>query len=115
MKKIYVLTLLFAIMAASCKKSFIETTPKDKISGSTFYQTETQFRQALASTYVTLSAVFNFDFYMSEMQSDNTDYDYYPVNVGTAYVHLENIHDWIDDPSNSYTALMYTDCYVGVA
>ena len=115
MKRAYILLILLALTIASCKKSFINLTPQDQISGANFYQTEAQFRQALASTYVTLRAVFNEDFYLSEMRTDNTDYDYYPVNVGTAYVYRENLHDWIDDASDSYTDDMYRYFYVGVA
>jgi starch-binding outer membrane protein, SusD/RagB family len=115
MKKIYFLAILLAFTITSCKKSFIDLTPQDQISEANFYQTEAQFRQALASTYVTLRAVFNQDFYESEMRSDNTDYDYYPVNVGTAYVYREYIHDWVDDASDSYTDDMYRYFYVGVA
>jgi hypothetical protein len=115
MKRAYILLILLALTIASCKKSFIDLTPQDQISGANFYQTEAQFRQALASTYVTLRAVYNEDFYLSEMRTDNTDYDYYPVNVGTAYVYRENLHDWIDDASDSYTDDMYRYFYVGVA
>lgn len=115
MKKIYLLIALVAFTVTSCKKSFIDLTPQDQISGANFYQTETDFRQALASTYVTLRALFNSDFYMSEMRSDNTDYDYYPVNVGTAYVYREYIHDWVDDAYDSYTGDIYRYCYVGIS
>lgn len=116
MKKIqYIAIVLVLMVVASCKKSFLNLTPQDQVSEASYYQTTTQFRQALASTYVTLRAVFNEDFYMTEMRSDNTDYDYYPVNVGTAYVHRENIHDWMDDANDSYEDDEYRYFYVGIS
>lgn len=107
--------LLCVFTAISCKKSFIDLAPPDQISEANFYKTESDFRQALATSYVTLRAVFNNDFYVSEMRSDNTDYDYDPANVGTANVFRRNIHDWVDDATDSYTETMYTDIYVGIS
>jgi hypothetical protein len=115
MKKAYFFIILFALSIASCKKDFLNLSPQDQVSEANFYKTEDQFRQALASTYVTLRAVFNEDFYMSEMRSDNTDYDYYPVNVGTAYVYREYIHDWTDDANDSYEDDEYRYFYVGIS
>lgn len=115
MKKQYYLIILLALTFVSCKKQFLDLTPQDQVSEANFYQTTDQFRQALASTYVTLRAVFNEDFYMTEMRSDNTDYDYYPVNVGTAYVYREQIHDWMDDANNSYEDDEYRYFYVGIS
>jgi len=107
------LLLVFAV--TSCKKDFLNLTPQDQISGANFYQTESDFRQALASTYVTLRAVFNQDFYLTEMRSDNTDYDYFPQDVGTANVHRDQIHDWMDDANNSYEDNAFRYGYVGIA
>jgi len=116
MKKIQYIAIVFLLMmVASCKKTFLDTAPPDQVSEASFYQTTTQFRQALASTYVTLRAVFNEDFYMTEMRSDNTDYDYYPVNVGTAYLDRYQLHDWDDDANNTYLDDEYRYFYVGIA
>jgi hypothetical protein len=116
MKKISILMMLFVLVATtSCKKSFIELAPLDSPSPANFYQTEAQFRQALATDYVTLRAIYNIDWTMSEERSDNTDYDYYPIDIGKATVDREYIHDFVDDANNTYDANMYTYLYVGVA
>jgi len=108
--------MLFAlVVTTSCKKSFIELAPLDSPSPANFYQNETQFRQALATDYVTLRAIYNIDWTMSEERSDNTDYDYYPIDIGKATVDREYIHDFVDDANNTYDANMYTYLYVGVA
>lgn len=115
MKKIYIIIALLAFTASSCKKSFIELVPQDSYSAATFYQTEKQFRQALAAAYVPLRDLMINDFYVSEMRTDNTHYQAYPANRGTAYVFRENIADFTDTPTNSYTNAVYFHCYSGIA
>ncbi|TWI84471.1 RagB/SusD family nutrient uptake outer membrane protein [Chitinophaga japonensis] len=115
MNKIYVLIVLLALTALSCKKSFIELAPEDQVSGATFYKTEAQFRQALAGAYVPLRDLLDNDFYTGEMRSDNTHYEFYQINRGTAYTYRENIADFTDDPTNSYTNAIYFHCYTGIA
>src|SRR3989337_3590157 len=106
MKKIYIIAL-FAITASSCKKSFIELSPEDQYSAVTFYKTEAQFRQALTAAYTPLRDLMVNDFCANEMRSDNTHYQPYPSNRGTAYVQRENIADFTDNPTNSYTNAVY--------
>lgn len=115
MNKIYVLIVLLAFAAVSCKDSFIDLSPGDQISGANFYKTEAQFRQALAAAYVPLRDLMLNDFYTAEMRSDNTHYEFYQVDRGTANVHRENIADFMDDPTNSYTNAVYFHCYNGIS
>jgi len=114
MKKIHIFFLL-AFAAVSCKKSFIELLPQDQASGATFFQTEAQLRQALAATYTPLRDLMDNDFYAAEMRSDNTHYEFYQVNRGTAYVQRENIADFTDDPTDAYTNALYFHCYKGIS
>src|SRR4030095_416386 len=104
-----------ACFAVSCKKDFIELSPDDEIAVTGFYKTEAQFRMALTSTYPPLRDLTNNDFYTAEMRSDNTHYQYYAVNRGTAYVMRENIADFVDDPSNDYTKAVYIACFNGIS
>lgn len=115
MKRIHILLTLLAFAAFSCKKDFIDLSPEDQISGATFYQTEAQFRQALVAAYTPLRDLLDNDFYTGEMRSDNTHYEFYQVNRGTAYVQRENIADFTDDPTNAYTNAVYFHCYRGIS
>jgi len=115
MKKIYILSTMLAMVAVSCKKSFIELAPPDSLSVSTFYKTEAQLRQAVIAAYVPLRDLVNNDYFLCEMRSDNTHYQTYASNRGTAYVQRENISDWVDDPTNSYTNGEYFNCYTGIS
>lgn len=114
MKRIYIfLSIVFTI--TSCKNDFIELKPKDQISGATFFQTEPQFSQALAASYVPLRTLLNYDYLFSEMRSDNTYYENYSVNRGAGYVYRENIADFTDDAANTSTGELYYACYNGIS
>ena len=114
MKTIYIIAIV-AITASSCKKGFIELNPEDQNSAATFYRTEAQFRQAITATYAPLRDLMTNDFFTSEMRSDNTHYQPYPSNRGTAYIHRENIADFTDNPTNAYTNAVYFHCYSGIS
>jgi starch-binding outer membrane protein, SusD/RagB family len=114
-KGIYIVVTLLSMAAISCKKSFIELTPEDQVSGASFYKTESQFRQALVAAYTPLRDLMTNDFYTGEMRSDNTHYQFYQVNRGTAYVQRENIADFVDDPTNAYTNAVYFHCFNGIS
>lgn len=115
MKKIYIISTLILLTLLSCKKSFIDLSPQDSLSPETFFQTEGQLRQALITAYVPLRDLAVNDYFTSEMRSDNTHYQAYPSNSGTAYLQRENISDWTDDPANAYTNAVYFHCYTGIS
>jgi hypothetical protein len=115
MKKIYILITILSFTAVSCKKSFIDLTPNDSVSPTTFYKTESDFRQAIAAAYAPLQDLAVNDYFTSEMRSDNSHYQPYPSNRGTANVQRESISDWVDDPTNAYTNAVYFHCYNGIS
>ncbi len=115
MKKIYILFSIIAFTITSCKEDFIELAPKDQISGATFFQTEAQYRLALAAAYVPLRSLIYVDYVLNEMRSDNTYYENYSVNRGAGYVYRENIADFSNDAANTITAEEYYVCYNGIA
>lgn len=100
---------------SSCKKSFVELHPLDSASPATFYQTDAEIKAAVVAAYVPLRDLVQYDFFCNEMKSDNTHYQNYPANRGTAYVQRENISDWVDDSNNGVTNLLYWDCYLGIS
>jgi starch-binding outer membrane protein, SusD/RagB family len=114
MNKLFIIMVLsFAVI--SCKKDFIELTPEDEIAEANFYKTESQFRMALTAAYTPLRDLMENDFYTGEMRTDNTHYQYYQINRGTAYTMRENIADFMDDPSNDYTNAVYFHCFKGIS
>ncbi|WP_316814364.1 RagB/SusD family nutrient uptake outer membrane protein [Pedobacter heparinus] len=115
MKKIFTLFGLLTFTILSCNKDFIELTPPDQVSGKTFYQTEDQFRQALATAYVPLRNLLIYDMLDAEMRSDNTYYENFSVNRGDGFVQRENIADFTNSSSNGYTNGSYFACYTGIS
>jgi hypothetical protein len=114
MNKIFIIAVL-ALTVISCKKDFIDLSPEDEIPVADFYKTEAQFRMALTAAYTPLRDLEDNDFYTGEMRSDNTHYQYYAINRGTAYVMRENIADFMDDPSNNYSNNIYFNCFKGIS
>ena len=115
MKKDLIISILFGFTLFSCKKEFIELTPEDQYSAATFYKTESNFRQAVIAAYVPLRSLVNSDFYTSEMRSDNTHYEFNQGIAAASYVYRENLADFTNTPSNTYSNNVYFDCYSGIS
>ena len=114
MNKIFIIVAV-ACTIVSCKKDFIELSPSDEIPVTNYYKTEAQFRMALTATYQPLRDLENNDFYTAEMRTDNTNYQYYAINRGTAYTMREDIANYMDDPSNNYSNNIYFACFSGIS
>ncbi|KLT66524.1 RagB/SusD family nutrient uptake outer membrane protein [Pedobacter sp. BMA] len=64
--------LLLSVVITSCKKSFVELTPKGIIPVSTFYNTEVDIKSALTGAYSSLRPIYNEQYGFGEIPSDNT-------------------------------------------
>jgi len=74
-KKIVVYSILMLILSmeiTSCKKSFVELTPRGIIPVSTFYNTEIDIRSALTGAYSSLRPIYNEQYGFGELPSDNS-------------------------------------------
>jgi len=111
----YFLILLLALISSSCNEDFIDLVPEDQQSSETFFQTEAQFRQAVTAAYTPLRDLLVNDYFTAEMRSDNTHYEYYAINRGTAYTQRETIADFTDDPTDAYSNAVYFHCYTGIS
>ncbi|WP_207425017.1 RagB/SusD family nutrient uptake outer membrane protein [Pedobacter sp. SYSU D00535] len=114
-KSTYGLLLMLALAGSSCKESFIDLAPEDQQSSESFFRTEEQFRQAVTAAYTPLRDLLVNDFFTGEMRSDNTHYEFYEINRGTAYLFRETIADFTDDPNNAYSNAVYFHCYKGIS
>lgn len=115
MNKIYSILLVLIVTASSCKKDFIDLKPEDSYTGETFFKTEDQFKQAVVAAYAPLRDVLLNDYFTSEMHSDNTIYQPYPSNRGTAYLYREQISDFTNTPTNDYANAVWQHCYTGIS
>src|SRR3954470_21109636 len=115
MKKIYIIIVMLAISASACKKDFINLVPEDSYTDASFYKTPDQFKQAVVAAYAPLRDVLLNDYFTSEMHSDNTIYQPYPSNRGTAYLYREQISDFTNTPTNDYANAVWQHCYTGIS
>ena len=111
MKKSIFYALVISLTSTACQDSFLNLSPKASYTDATYYQTNAQFRQAVTAAYTPLLDLMNNDFYLSEMRSDNTFYQSVLSNRGTAFVFRENISDFKDGATNSYTAAEWQSLY----
>lgn len=111
MKSIYIILAFIAITGASCKKSFIDLAPKSSYSDANYYQDTQQFSAAVTAAYAPLRDVFTTDYLMCEQRSDNTIYQGFLSNRGTAYTDREALCEYMDAATDSYTASEWQYCY----
>lgn len=111
MKKIYSIIVLLGLMVSSCKKSFTDLTPKSSYSDANYFQNTQQVGAAVTAAYAPLRDVVTTDYLMSEMRSDNTIYQGFLSNRGTAYTDREKLSDFMDASTDSYTAMEWQYCY----
>lgn len=101
-----------AISFGSCKKDYLALYPEGQINGANFYKTETDFQEALVGAYVPLREAAAVAFYMEEMRSDNTEYDYNSKDRGG--LGYEQLADFMDDKSNGVTSTLWAAGFKGI-
>ncbi|CAN5498131.1 RagB/SusD family nutrient uptake outer membrane protein [soil metagenome] len=111
MKKTNLYALAISLTLSACQQDYLNLAPKAAYTDDTYFQTDAQFRQAVTAAYAPLLDLMNNDFYLSEMRSDNTFYQSVLSNRGTAFVFRENISDFKDGATNSYTAAEWQYLY----
>ena len=85
MKKIsFYIILSLCLTQISCQEDFLKTTDPTRIGRDLFYQNQTQFEQALNGVYGQLQTITNSAYIQQEMMSDNTTFDFDPLNRGGA-------------------------------
>jgi len=112
--KILIVSIL-ALMLNACSKDFLDINPKTFVSSASFFQTESDFTQALNGAYSALRNVYNDAYVMGEMRSDNTHYYYKYSDRGPQNVGKEDVSGFVDDAINQYSASKYYSCYLGIS
>src|SRR5438105_2755845 len=92
-KYITMLSLVFMALG-SCKKDFLSQYPQGSINVGNFYQTATDFQEALVGAYTPLRDAANVAFYMEEMRADNAYFDYNTKDRGS--VSTEQVAYFLD-------------------
>lgn len=110
-KTIITAIFIFSITVAGCKKDFLDQTPEASLGGKNFYQTETDFKQAVNGAYSSLRDMASVNYWLfGEMRSDDTYYQYNPSDRG--YEQREFIDQFLvgatAEPLSSYWQQNYT-------
>ena len=106
--------LIFLIaLLSSCKREFLTLYPEGNLNEGIFYKSTQDFQQAVTGAYVPLRDIANNAYFMDEVRSDNTHYDYNQKDRGNAAV--ENLVDFLDDANNAITINRYQADYNGVS
>jgi len=115
MKLKIVIAGLMLLTIASCKKNFIELSPKTYISEDQFFQTASDYNQAVVAAYSPLQGLYGDAYVMGEMRSDNATYFNSPGLSGGQFTDKYNISGFNDASVNGDNSNKYVSCYNGIA
>ena len=110
MKKILSI-LLIAASLSSCS-DFLEIPSETSLSSDIYYQSQSDFEQAINGCYSLLRGLYSGQdgaWAMGELRSDNTTYAFNPNDRGT--ISAEFVKDFIDDANNSVPYNKYVTNY----
>lgn len=121
MKKVIgIITLIAVGTIVSCTDDFLQLPPEDSLSQTIFFETQSDFEQAINATYAPLrnlhevgAANFQGAWGMAELTSDNTYYKYNPNY--RAVQDGESIADFYVNDGNGTIANKYTNNYLIIA
>lgn len=115
MKIKILIALLFAASFTACKKSFIELSPKTRVTEADFFKTADDYTQAVVGAYTPLQSIYGDGYVMGEMRSDNATYFASPGLQGGQFSDKYNISGFLDVPVNGNNSNKYVSCYRGIA
>ena len=96
----------------ACKKDFVTKYPQGQVNEGNFFKSVSDFQEALTGAYGPLRDAANVAFYMEEMRSDNTHYDYNSKDRGGST--SEQLSDFMDNSANPTILALWTADYMGV-
>ncbi len=108
MKKI--LIILTAIFVTSCSESFLDITPSSSTAVDNFYQTETQFTEAVNGAYASLRTIYSLGYVYEEMRSDNTHFTRNNNERMTSNTDREDVANFLVSSTNSIISDSWASC-----
>jgi tetratricopeptide (TPR) repeat protein len=111
--KVFIFLTAAIALLGSCKKEFLSLYPQGNLNEGIFYNSTTDFQQAVVGAYAPLRDIANNAYWMDEMRSDNAHYDYNSKDRGNAAT--ENLVDFLDVSSNAITQNRYGADYNGIS
>ena len=99
-------------IAASCKKGSLELFPDGSVTTNNYYKSTADFQLAVTGAYVPLRGIAEYAFFLDEMRSDNTHYEYNSKDRGG--FGYEQLADFMDDAQNGVTGMRWASAYQGI-
>jgi len=112
MKYIPYFLICSGLVLGACKKDFVTRYPQGQVNEGNFFKTTADFQEALAGAYGPLRDAANVAFYMEEMRSDNTHYDYNQKDRGGAT--SEQLSDFLDNSANPTILALWQADFMGI-
>lgn len=112
MKKYIKLAAIITLSVMTSCSDFLDLPSKTTMSSDIFYQTESDFQQAINGAYSLLRDQYSGSdgaWAMGELRSDNTTYVYNPNDRGT--IQAEFINNFLEEANNSVILHKYVDDY----
>lgn len=106
------LSIAFSLLG-SCSKTFLEINPEGNLNEAIFFKSTQDFKQAVNGAYTPLRDVANVAYFMDEVRSDNSRYDYDSRDRGNAIT--ENLTDFLDASDNPSILTRYQADFQGIS
>ncbi|GAA3937051.1 RagB/SusD family nutrient uptake outer membrane protein [Hymenobacter algoricola] len=113
-KRIAGAALLVSLLLSSCGDSFLDQSPRDRLTEETFYKTETDAIQATNAVYgvLTQQGLYNGALWgFGDVMADNSETGGGGGGDGAEYTQLDN---YTIQPTNPLISAHWTACYVGI-
>ncbi len=100
--------ILFCMLSAC--DNFLDIAPETSLSSDSFFRTQTDFEQAVGGIYAPLQGLYNQDWILNEMRSDNTFFIYNIAQRGGKQ--QEDPATFTVETNNTYTLGKWTNNYL---
>jgi hypothetical protein len=107
-----ILTIVSFIILSSCE-DFLEVAPETVVASSNFYQSRADFEQAVTGTYAPLQPIYQADWMLTELRSDNTYFVYDIGNRGSKPI--EDIATFTVETNNGVVRSKWLNNYLIIA
>jgi hypothetical protein len=112
MKKNIITTIILIATFSSCS-DFLDIKPQTTLPTGNFFKTQTDFEQAVTGIYAPLQAIYNQDWQLTELRSDNT---YFIYNIGNrGGKPTEDIATFTVETNNATVINQWTNDYLVIA
>lgn len=111
--KIKLIAIAFLSSVLSSCNDFLDVVPETSLTADNFYQSQQDFEQAVGGVYAPLQGLYNQDWVLNEMRSDNTYFIYNIAQRG--YKQQEDAATFTLETNNGNTSGKWTNDYLIIA